>query len=172
MLRGQIGRLKREKCARIEMRWTQHNTGCIQERSAKRNERLFFLLVKWTPLAKRLRKGAEKSCYEMRISCCFSNELSPVLSVTESALGTTWHGCASAVISGDKSDQRSGNPVNTIDKLIYKANHHACLCLLKPVWESMLWDDEQTADKVRKQKHYLSRNIILIRCLYVRLSNY
>jgi len=49
MEREQIGRLKREKCARIEMCWTQHNTGCTQERTAKRT----LLPVKWSPLAKK-----------------------------------------------------------------------------------------------------------------------
>lgn len=100
--------------SRIEMRQTQHNTGCIQKRNAER--KYFLLSVKWSLLAKHLRKGAEKSCSsEMRTSGCFSNELSPALSLDgESSLETTWHGGASAVINGDKSDQRSGNPINRL----------------------------------------------------------
>ncbi len=171
------GRLKREKCAKLRLRlycwvWCVCSLWSVESRRAEGNTiqdvyrnaaqrgNTFWLSVKWSLLAKHLRKAAEKSCSsEMRTSCCFSNELSPALSLDrETDLGTTWHGGAPAVINGDKSDQRSGNPINrlSISSYIRLIITPAYVCLTS--LESMLWDDEQTADKVLKAETELIRH--------------
>lgn len=129
MERGQIGRLKREKCAKLRLWhycwvWCVCSLWSVESRCAERNT-IQDVYRNATQRGKtfcyRLSEAFWQSTWEkerrseMRTSCCFSNELSPALSLDgESALGTTWHGRASAVINGDKSDQRSGNPINRL----------------------------------------------------------